>query len=968
MSNDTMKTGRAPGSAATPAPGFRNSLKTRLRISAFIGIAILGVWLAYTVNAVLSLYDVTLTIQRTTNLRERVQDAQGGLSEAEEALDRYTSSGQGYDLSRHNAGRTELHMALGAISRRALTESVRGLIQRAEAAEQIYDRAADAAIAAYRPEQPAAAKAQRDNVVAPTAEKLRDVLVELQGRFLRTEALADERLKESRDAAATAIIALAVLILAGLLWLLTDVNRRILVPCAAASKALEDLAGDRTPPRLFDQTEDEIGELGRNFNRAAALHAERSRALAERDIQTSVNAVLAAAATVNDLAGFGTRVLQEIIQVSGAACAVLYLPESDGKFTPAIALGGAEADSLIGREEAWRAGRERRPIFLSVDPQTPTINLFDGRILPRESVSIPLVYFDHVVGVLSLGATQAFTAPARNALAAIAPSLAVALANASANERVAEQSRRLAEQNELLEEQRSRIARTAQELQRASALKDRFLASVSHELRTPMTVILGFTGTLLRGGQGELNTQQKESLERVQRNARMLLGLINDVLDISKIEAGKMEITSKHIDVGVLLTQVKNDFSEPANRKGLKLATEVAPGLETVTSDPARLLQVFANLVGNALKFTDRGSILVRAEPRGEDRWALIVADTGIGIPEEEQETIFEEFRQGEPEEHRGRGGTGLGLAIVRKLVLALGGTISVESARGKGTRFTVVLPRDLPLDRPLQVPLEPPVLPSARKGQKTVLIVDDDEGVREILAFELKPHGLKILQASDGREGLKVARAEKPDAILLDVLMPNLDGWQTLRALKESPETRSIPVVILSVVDNRAFGISLGAVEHLVKPVDRPALLLALSRAGVLATKGHILVVDDDEDVRSLLEQELVAAGYRVRTAAGGAKALELLRRERPSALLLDLMMPPPDGFEVLYRLRQDPELRELPVIIVTAKELTPSDETILARSALRVIRKGPDSAQLIEEVLRAITEGGAAWEARSA
>ena len=259
MSKDTGTAGRAPAKTVNPTPGFRNSLRTRLRISAFIGIAILGAWLAYTANAVFSLYDVTLTIQRTTDLRERVQDAQSGLSDTEEALDRYTSSGQGYDLSRHNAGRTALHMALGAISRRALTESVRGLIQRAEAAEQIYDRAADAAISAYRPEEPAAAKAQRDNVVAPTAEKLRDVLVELQGRFLRTEAMADERLKESRDAAATAIIALAALILAGVLWLLTDVNRRILVPCAAASKALEDLAEDRTPPRLFDQTEDEIG-------------------------------------------------------------------------------------------------------------------------------------------------------------------------------------------------------------------------------------------------------------------------------------------------------------------------------------------------------------------------------------------------------------------------------------------------------------------------------------------------------------------------------------------------------------------------------------------------------------------------------------------------------------------------------------------------------------------------------------
>jgi CheY-like chemotaxis protein len=227
---------------------------------------------------------------------------------------------------------------------------------------------------------------------------------------------------------------------------------------------------------------------------------------------------------------------------------------------------------------------------------------------------------------------------------------------------------------------------------------------------------------------------------------------------------------------------------------------------------------------------------------------------------------------------------------------------------------------------------------------------------VRELLALELKTYGLRILQAADGRKGLETAQTEKPDAILLDVLMPNLDGWETLRALKQVEETRSIPVVIVSVVENRAFGISLGAVEHLVKPVERPALLLALSKAGVLATRGHVLVVDDDADVRALLEQELVAAGYRARTAAGGAEALELLRRERPSAVLLDLMMPPPDGFEVLYRIRKDPLLRDLPVIVVTAKELSPADEKTLNRSTLRVIRKSSDSAQLIEEVLRTL------------
>ena len=250
------------------------------------------------------------------------------------------------------------------------------------------------------------------------------------------------------------------------------------------------------------------------------------------------------------------------------------------------------------------------------------------------------------------------------------------------------------------------------------------------------------------------------------------------------------------------------------------------------------------------------------------------------------------------------------------------------------------------------------PALPEESGRQKMVLVVDDDESVRRLLAFELAPYGLKILEARDGREAIELARSEKPDVILLDVLMPGLDGWQTLRALKESPETRSIPVVMISVVENRAFGISLGAFDYLVKPVDRAALFLTLSRAGVLASRGHVLVVDDDADVRALFEHELVAAGYRVRTAEGGARALELLARERPSAVLLDLMMPPPDGFEVLYRIREDASLRDLPIIIVTAKQLTPADEQMLNRSAMQIVRKGADSAQLVREVLRSIEQ----------
>lgn len=954
MTNETS--GPPPSPRRGPPAGFRTSLKTRLRWYALVGLAIVGSWLYYTVNTVRALYDVTGDIERNTELVERVRDAEEGLREAQDGIERFTQSGQGYDLSRFQAGRVRLRTALGAIARGVLTERVRALLQKAASAEEVYVQSAQRAVAAWRPDDPAPAALERDTLVSPAADELSGTLQDLDGNLVRTQSLAEDSLRSARDRATIALVVLALIVLAALVWLLRDVNRRILMPCAATADALGDLIEDRPTPRLPEVSQDEIGELAHRFNAAAARYEERARALEERDIQASVNEILAAAATVNDLAGFGSRVLEKILQVSGASCAVLYLPDGSGAFRRSVATGGdVSADDATGRAEAVRAAREGRPIYLSVDAQSPMINVFDGRILPRESAHIPLIYFEQPVGVLAMGAMRAFTPRTINALAAIAPSLAVALANASANERVSEQSRRMTEQNELLEDQRSRLARTARELQRASALKDRFLASVSHELRTPMTVILGFTGALLRGGQGALNPQQRESLDRVHRNAKLLLALINDILDISKIEAGKVDIERQRVHVPALLRQIQADFAAAAQHKGLELQVEVDPGAEEVTTDAAKVTQILANLIGNALKFTERGSIRVRAQARTANRWALIVEDTGLGIPEEEQESIFEEFRQGEAPEHRGRGGTGLGLAIVKKIALLLGGRVALDSAPGRGSRFTVTLPREMPGD---PVP-ETPALPAVAAedgGERTVLIVDDDEGIRKLLRFELEPYGIRILESENGQSGLELARREKPDAILLDVLMPGLDGWQTLRTLKESPETRSIPVTMLSVVEDRAVGFSLGAFDYLLKPLNRSDLFESLERAGVIASRGHVLIVDDDADLRTLLSQELAGAGYRVRTADGGEAAIAELERERPSAVLLDLVMPPPDGFDVLFRMRASERLRDVPVIVVTARELLEADYARLNNTAQRVIRKGTDLGGLAREVLRSL------------
>ena len=925
-----------------------------MRLYGAAGLLVVGAWLYYTIHAVLGLYDSTVGIARYTELRDRSNNAMSALSEATGSLDRYTRVGEGYDLSQHYDARTELKTSLGSIQRHPLTESTREAFRRADAAAEVYGTAADKAIGLRSGRLPGDVLAVRDNEAAPAAASLREVLQDLERVFGRSVLFTEQQLKRERDTATAALVVLAGLILVGLFWLIGDVDRRIVRPCAAAAGALGELVQGRRPPRLYEGSRDEMGTLGHNFNEAARLYDERARALEARDIESSVNAVLAAAATINDLKGVGSSLLDKILEVSGASSALLYLADDRGDFVPAAAVGGSEGlREDRAREEARRAAREGRPIFVSVDPQTPTVDLFDGRILPRESLHLPLMYFGKVVGVLALGAVHPFTQRARNTLAAIAPSLAVAIANASANEQVAEQSRRLAEQNELLEEQRSRIARTAQELQRASALKDRFLAAVSHELRTPMTVILGFTGTLLRGTQGELNPRQKESLERVQRNARLLLGLINDVLDISKIEAGRSEIRREVVSVPTLLQQVQADFEEAARRKGLELTTLASPGLETVISDPDKLSQILTNLVGNALKFTEAGGVEVRAEQRGRDQWALVVTDSGIGIPSAEHDAIFEEFRQGEGSEHQARGGTGLGLAIVRRLALLLGGTVSVQSAAGKGSTFTVTLMRELPGG---ELEAVAPSLPPAGRARRTALIVDDDESTRKLLAIELEPHGFEVLEAADGQSALESARARRPDIIVLDVLLPRLDGWTVLRALKDSPETSSIPVVLHSVVDNRAFGFSLGAFDYLVKPVAPGRLFEILSRAGVLGFPGYVLIVDDDADIRELLERELQAAGFRTEAVSGGAEALARIEQETPSSILLDLMMPDPDGFEVIFRIRDNPALRRVPVVVMTAKDLTPSDYERLNGSAQRILGKGEDMTRLVQDVLRSI------------
>lgn len=493
-----------------------------------------------------------------------------------------------------------------------------------------------------------------------------------------------------------------------------------------------------------------------------------------------------------------------------------------------------------------------------------------------------------------------------------------------------------------------------QQARDANRLKSEFLANMSHELRTPMNAIIGFTELVLSGAHGPLTERQEKSLERVLRNGKNLLALINDVLDISRIEAGKMQITEEDFRPLQTIQAVFSTLEPMATQKGLRvsLVDEGAP--DVVRGDESRVRQIVMNLVSNAIKFTPQGHVRVITRTEPDDRWSVRVEDTGIGIAREHLDLIFEEFRQVDSSSARQAGGSGLGLAISRNLARLMHGELQVESEVGKGSAFTVILPIHSGAGGIGQETAgQPPRV--SRPAGRFVLAIDDDPDVLDLMTEKLAGSGYTVVTAKSGEDGLRLARELRPDVITLDIMMPRLDGWQVLRGLKESDETRNIPVIIVSILENKSLGFSLGAAEYLVKPVTRERLLDVLDRLA-LPGGGTILVVDDSADDRQLVREALLSAGHSVAEAANGLEALAYVEREMPRLVVLDLMMPGMDGFEVLVRLRDRPQTRNLPIVVFTAMDLSREELERLEAGTQKVLRKSTTPADLLIDELRTL------------
>ncbi len=526
----------------------------------------------------------------------------------------------------------------------------------------------------------------------------------------------------------------------------------------------------------------------------------------------------------------------------------------------------------------------------------------------------------------------------------------------------AEQAREEAEQ-----------ARTEAELararaERASRSKSTFLANMSHELRTPLNAIIGYSEMLQEeyGGEDELMGQD---LSRIQTAGKHLLGLINDILDLSKIEAGRMSLYAEDFSVASLMSEVWDTVAPAARRQDITLDVSLSEHIGTMRADRTKLRQVLINIVANAVKFTERGqvSIHARSELReGGEMLVFEVQDTGVGMSPEVLARVFGEFEQADNSTTRKVGGTGLGLAVCKRLCELMGGHVSATSQEGQGSLFVVVVPR-------VQLSHTTDAHPELQGGLGTaghalsvdadpswphVLVIDDDVATRDYLTRQLMREGFYPVLAASGEEGL--ARLEQGDIalVILDLLLPGIDGWEVLRQLKATrPE---LPVVLASVMDDREQAFTLGASAYLVKPLARQDLLSVLERllGGLLpdaASAVDVLVVEDDEASRSLLRRYLNDERWVIREAHDGLQALERLEEQLPQVVLLDLMMPQMDGFDVLERLRANPAWRHIPVIIVTAKSLTPQEQAYLRQGAAHIFHKGALSRRALLGEVRA-------------
>ncbi len=682
--------------------------------------------------------------------------------------------------------------------------------------------------------------------------------------------------------------------------------------------------------RLFNALEARTRELIETVNQLTALGQVGQMINSTLDLEQVLATIVRHA---NDLAGTDGGAVYEFDEEAG-----LFTLRATHNIPAELAARLREVPLRIGEGAIGLAGAMREPVQIT-DTRTEYQGPVQSLILDagyRALLGAPFLREGRVLGGLVLTKREpgGFDQHVVELVETFANQSALAIQNARLFSEVEEKSR---------------------ELEIASKHKSEFMASMSHELRTPLNAVIGYAEMLIEEFEDLDNPAPIPDLEKILSSARHLLSLINDILDLSKVEAGRMTLFIEEFDIARMVQDAEPIVRPLMDRNGNRFLIECDPAIGSMRADQTKVRQVLFNLLSNAAKFTEQGTVELRVErttgESGSPEVHFTVRDTGIGMTDEQMSRLFEAFSQADASTTRKYGGTGLGLAISRSFCLLMGGDITVESEPGAGSTFTMLLPVEVEPLQPAEQPAE--ITGSTEPASPLVLVIDDDPNAREVLRRMLERDGYRVETAAGGAEGLRRATQHpRPDAITLDILMPGMDGWQVLAALKEDPELAGIPVFVLTMLDDASLGFTLGAAGFMTKPVEREHLA-ALLREHV-NNGGPILVVDDDPDTRDMLRRSLERDGWTVQVAANGHEALQHVAAHPPALILLDLVMPGMDGFGFVAELSANDAWQNIPIVVFTAKDMTEAEREALNGGVLRVLQKGSVSRDALLEQVR--------------
>ncbi|MCK5170750.1 MAG: response regulator, partial [Bacteroidales bacterium] len=733
------------------------------------------------------------------------------------------------------------------------------------------------------------------------------------------------------------------------------------------------------------RSQDELGSLADSINKTADTL---------KSVITTQKSVMDISGTMinqSSLQEFGSKLLKQLMKITKANMSTFYiLNEATLEYEHFVSVGANEkllkAFNAENPEGEFGNAISKKSIYYLQDIPEDTIFKFKtiaGDLVPKEIITIPVLVENTVLALISLVNIYKFSNESYEALKQSWQAINSSYSSLLSTERTRVLAESLSRTNQQLEAQSEELQEQAVELQRqtdqlqtgseelqeqnieleaqrnqveeANRLKSEFLSNMSHELRTPLNSINALSQVLIMQANEKLSDDENNYLEIIERNGKQLLSLINDILDLSKIEAGKMDILPQAVSISSLLTVIKENVQTLAENKGISINLNLVDNLPKVETDELKINQVLLNIISNAVKFTEKGSVNISA--RQEKEYIYIdVTDTGIGVSEKMLPHIFDEFRQADGSSSRQYEGTGLGLAIANKLIKVLGGNISVKSKLGEGSIFTIIVPVKWHQGTPGTEVFNFDKTPS-QFLENTILVIDDDPKVVKDISEYLNETGYKTITATSGEEALDLAEKHQPFAITLDVIMPEMDGWEVLQKLKTNTKTQSIPVIVVTVSDDKDTGFVLGAVGYINKPVNKNLLLSEIKKLN--KNPDSVMIVDDNEFDLKQMAEIIEAENINTILAHGGEESIKLLDEKVPDILVLDLLMLGMDGFQVLEKIRKKPKTKNLPVIIVTAKDITEEDKIKLSGKISSLIAKSDTTSRdLFNEIKRIIKE----------